>query len=111
VAGYLDGELVMAAQTVTVVRIYLREGEHLLSKILKILHENGKAKGATVFQGIAGFGEDGVLRTASLVDLAMDLPLVVEFYGDPVHMDELIAELTMRVTLPHIVSWSAVNHA
>ncbi|MDO8845497.1 MAG: DUF190 domain-containing protein [Methylicorpusculum sp.] len=100
----------MATQTITVVRIYLREGEHLLDKILKMLQENSKAKGATVFQGIAGFGEDGVLRTASLVTLAMDLPLVVEFYGEPVHMDELIAELTMQVTLPHIVSWSAVSH-
>jgi PII-like signaling protein len=100
----------MATQTVTVVRIYLREGEHLLSSILKMLHENGRAKGATVFQGIAGFGEDGVLRTASLVDLSMDLPLVVEFYGEPVDMDELIAELTIRFTLPHIVRWSAVSY-
>jgi len=44
------------AQSITVVRIYLREGEHLLTKIMDFLHNEEKVSGVTVLQGIMGFG-------------------------------------------------------
>lgn len=100
----------MATQSVTVARIYLREGEHQLKKVMKLLHDDEKVLGATVFQGIAGFGPDGVMRTASLVDLSLDLPLVVEFYGEPGQMASVIDKLIQQLHLPHIVSWPAFCH-
>ena len=101
----------MATQSVTVARVYLREGEHQLETIMKFLHENQKVLGATVFRGIAGFGPDGIIRTASLVDLSLDLPLIVEFYGEPSLMEETIGKLKQQLNLPHIVSWNAVSYA
>ncbi|MGR9087117.1 MAG: DUF190 domain-containing protein [Gammaproteobacteria bacterium] len=100
----------MATQSVTIVRIYLREGEHQLEKIMKFLHEGDQVQGATVYRGIAGFGPDGILRTASLVDLSLDLPLIVEFYGEPSLMEIAINKLTRQLQLPHVVSWTAVSH-
>jgi PII-like signaling protein len=100
----------MATQSVTVVRLYVREGEHQLEKIMNLLHDDMQVLGATVFRGIAGFGPDGILRTASLVDLSLDLPLIVEFYGEPSSMETVIAELIHHLHLPHIVSWNATSH-
>jgi PII-like signaling protein len=101
----------MATQSVTVVRIYLREGEHQLNNVVKLLHDDKRVLGATVFQGITGFGPDGILRTASLIDLSLDLPLIVEFYGEPTKMKEVINKLAQQFHLPHIVSWDALSHA
>ena len=42
----------MATQTVTVARIYLREGEHLLAKLIKLLHDEEKVSGVTVLRGM-----------------------------------------------------------
>ena len=101
----------MATQSITVVRIYAREGEHQLDKIMEFLHDDQKVLGATVFRGIAGFGPDGIMRMASLVDLSLDLPLIVEFFGEPSLMEDVIRKLTHQLNLPHIVSWNAVSHA
>ncbi|MFZ2171954.1 MAG: DUF190 domain-containing protein [Methylococcaceae bacterium] len=100
----------MATQSVTVVRIYLREGEHQIKNIMKFLHNEEKILGATVFRGVAGFGPDGVIRTASLVDLSLDLPLIVEFYGEPIQMKLVINNLIQQLHLPHIISWPAESH-
>lgn len=100
----------MATQPVTVARIYLREGEHLLAKIIKFLHDEEKVSGVTVLQGIAGFGPDGKMRTASLMDLSLDLPLVVEFYDRPERVDDVIEKLDTQLGLSHVVSWPAIGH-
>jgi len=100
----------MVTQTVTVARIYLREGEHLLPKIIRFLHDEEKVSGVTVLRGIAGFSADGKLHTASLVDLSLDLPLIVEFYDEPGRVDAVVRHLVEKMGLPHIVSWSAASH-
>lgn len=100
----------MATQPVTVARIYLREGEHQLDKIIKFLHDEEKVSGVTVLQGIAGFGPDGQLRTASLLDLSLDLPLIVEFYDLPKRVEAVIDRLETHMGLSHVVSWPAVGH-
>jgi PII-like signaling protein len=100
----------MATQSVTVVRVYVRESEHQLEKIMKLLHDDEQVLGATVFRGIAGFGPDGIMRTASLVDLSLDLPLIVEFYGSPSSMETVIGGLIHQLHLPHIISWNAISH-
>ncbi|MDF9393757.1 DUF190 domain-containing protein [Methylococcus capsulatus] len=100
----------MAMRSVRIVRIYLREGEHLLSKLIKFLHEEEKVAGVTVLRGIAGFSTDGKIHTASLVDLSLDLPLIVEFYDLPDRVDAVIDKLTSRLALDHVVSWDATIH-
>jgi hypothetical protein len=100
----------MATQSITVVRIYLREGEHLLGKIIDFLHYEEKVSGVTVLRGIMGFSEDGQIRTASLIDLCMDLPLVIEFYDLPERVESVINHLQYKMGLSHIVSWQAVSH-
>jgi PII-like signaling protein len=100
----------MATQSVTVARIYLREGEHLLAKIIKFLHDEEKVSGVTVLQGVVGFGSDGKIRTASLVDLSLDLPLIVEFYDRPERVEKVIEKLETRMGLVHVVSWPAMGH-
>jgi hypothetical protein len=100
----------MATQPVTVARIYLREGEHLLAKLIKFLHDEEKVSGVTLFRGITGFGPDGKIHTASLIDLSLDLPLVVEFYDAPDRVDAVVQHLIHKMNLPHIVTWSATGH-
>lgn len=100
----------MATQSVTVARIYLREGEHLLPKVITFLHDEERVSGVTVLRGIAGFGPDGTIHMASLVDLSLDLPLIVEFYDLPERVEAVIAHLQRQLGLAHFVSWSATAH-
>ena len=100
----------MATQPVTVARIYLREGEHLLAEIIKFLHDEERVSGVTVLRGIAGFGPDGKVHMASLVDLSLDLPLIVEFYDVPERVEAVLDRLEARLGLSHVVTWSAQAH-
>jgi len=100
----------METQVVTVARIYLREGEHILPNIIRFLHDEEKVSGVTVLRGIAGFSADGKVHTASLVDLSMDLPLIVEFYDEPDRVDAMVRHLVEKMGLPHIVTWPATSH-
>ncbi|MFZ2168258.1 MAG: DUF190 domain-containing protein [Methylococcaceae bacterium] len=100
----------MATQSITIARIYLREGEHLLAKIIKLLHEEEKVSGVTVLQGVMGFGPDGKIRTSHLLDLSMDLPLIIEFYDLPERVESVINHLQINMGLSHVVSWSATSH-
>lgn len=100
----------MATQSITVARIYLREGEHLLAKVIKFLHEQEKVSGVTVFNGVMGFGPDGEIRTSHLVELSLDLPLVVEFYDVPERVENIIAHLQTQLGISHVVSWPALSH-
>ncbi len=97
----------MATQTVTVARIYLREGEHLLAELLNRLHDQEKVSGVTVLRGIAGFGPDGKMHTASLIDLSLDLPLIVEFYDMPERVEAVLQHLETQLGLTHVLSWQA----
>jgi PII-like signaling protein len=100
----------MSHQQVTIARIYIREAEHLLPKLLKFLHDEEKVAGVTVLRGIAGFSGDGKMHLASLIDLSLDLPLVVEFHDQTEKAAEVIAKLKARFHLPHIISWPATWH-
>ena len=100
----------MATQSITVARIFLREGEHLLAKIIQFLHDEEKVSGVTVLQGITGFGPDREIRTSHLLDLSLDLPLVIEFYDLPERVESVIKHLQSQMGLTHIVSWPASSH-
>lgn len=99
----------MATRPVTVARIYLREGEHQLNGLMEFLHEE-KVAGMTVLRGIAGFGPDGRMHTASLVDLSLDLPLVLEFYDTPERVVAVLERLEALGKVPHVISWPACLH-
>ena len=44
---------------------------------MELLHQK-EVKGATVLRGVAGFGGSRAYHTTKLLDLAHDLPLVIE---------------------------------
>lgn len=91
---------------VTMVRVYLVEGRDPVNKVLKSL-EKASVKGFTVFRGVAGLGEDHQMHKASLLDLANELPVVIEFYDTPARAETMIDELAAMVKADHIVSWPA----
>jgi len=92
---------------VTMVRIYLTEGEGVLQNLLKRLHDWEKVKGVTVFRGISGFGRSGVVHTSAAVDLLLDLPVVVEFFDEPKKIDSILNNLNTTLKSGHMVCWPA----
>ena len=81
---------------VTFVRVYLTESEDVLEELLGHLHDEEKVQGVTVFRGISGFGKSGKMHAASLMDISLDLPLVVEFFEVP-DKTNLIREHILRM--------------
>ena len=76
------------------VGIYVAEDQHYhgsaaYAAILDFLFFHG-VSGATVTRGIAGFGADHHLHTTSLVDLAVRLPVKIEFIESAEKVEELL---------------------
>jgi PII-like signaling protein len=92
---------------ITFVRIYLTEGEGRMQDLLRRLHDEEKVRGVTVFRGISGFGKSGKLHAASLLDMSLDLPLVIEFFDVPDRVDSILGHLARDVEPGHIVRWPA----
>jgi PII-like signaling protein len=92
---------------VVMVRIYLTEKEKNLKHLLKHLHEREHVRGVTVFRGIAGFGSSGVMHSASLLDMSLDLPLVVEFFDRAERVETTIDDLNTMIEPGHVVTWPA----
>ncbi len=93
-----DHEMIM-------VRIYLLEGEVQLDNLLKRLHDWEKLRGLTVFRGISGFGANGKLHSAKLIDLAMELPIVVEFFDEGHKVEATLEHLKDEIKSGHVVWW------
>jgi len=79
------------------VSIYLSEGSThhgvpTYSSILDFLFYRGVA-GATVLKGVAGFGADHQMHSASIVEISDQMPLKVEFVETREKVDELLAKL------------------
>jgi uncharacterized protein len=97
---------------VTIVRIYFKESDHgrrksLMEEILNILQDQHRVHGVIVFRGIAGFGSKGAFHAADVLRLMVDLPLVIEFYDEPVVAEAAIALLNELVPAGQIVHWRA----
>ncbi|HID49942.1 MAG TPA: DUF190 domain-containing protein [Chromatiales bacterium] len=97
----------MNNNAVTVVRVYLTEGEAQLKSLLKRLRNWEKVRGVTVFRGISGFGESGVFHDASILDLSLNLPLVVEFFDAPDKVAAIVDHLNETIKPGHIITWTA----
>lgn len=93
--------------TVSVVRVYLTEGEAQLKILIKRLRDWEKLRGVTVFRGISGFGESGVIHGADLIDLSLNLPMVVEFFDAPDKIDQIWEHLNQFIKPGHMVRWNA----
>ena len=78
-----------------------------MQEIFKLLHEQYKVQGLTVFRGVAGFGSRGEVHSDDLLRLAVHLPLVLEFYDDSEVMAALLSRIQQMVPAGHIVSWAA----
>lgn len=83
------------------VGIYVAEDQHYhgsaaYAAVLDFLFFHG-VSGATVTRGIAGFGADHHMQTTSLVDLAVHLPVKIEFIETAQKVEELLPKLQAMV--------------
>src|ERR1700727_3866574 len=77
--------------------IYISEGStphgaSTYSSILDFLFFRG-VSGATVLKGVAGFGADHHIHSASSVEISDHLPLKIEFIETREKVDELLGKL------------------
>jgi PII-like signaling protein len=97
----------MNYEEVTMVRIYLTEGERQLNSLVKQLRDWEKIRGVTVFRGVAGYGDSGVIHGVGIMDLSLDLPIVIEFYDVPDKVEAIIEHLDASIKPGHMVTWTA----
>ncbi len=97
----------MNTTDVTMVRIYLTEGEHQFQRLMQLLHDEEKVRGVTAFRGIAGFGESGKVHSSTLLDVSLDLPLVLEFFDEPEKVARVVEHLNEIIQPGRLVSWPA----
>lgn len=79
------------------VSIYVSEGSRhhgipAYSSILDFLFYRG-VSGATVVKGIAGFGADHHMHSASIVEISDHMPLKIEFIESPEKVNEILGKL------------------
>ena len=72
-------------ETVSKLNIYVDEKDKhhhkpVYEAVLDILHDNNIA-GASVFRGTAGYGADGVMHSAKILELSTDLPVKIEAHA------------------------------
>ncbi|MCU7959919.1 MAG: DUF190 domain-containing protein [gamma proteobacterium symbiont of Bathyaustriella thionipta] len=97
----------MKTVAIRMVRIYCTEGEHVMQKLFRHLHDEEKVTGVTVFRGIAGFGQSGQIHSASLIDLSLNLPIVIEFFDEDEKIKRILSHLKSELKPGHVVSWPA----
>ena len=86
----LEGEQVL-------MRIFLGQSDRwerrpLSTALLELFRAKGRA-GATVPQGIAGFGPDSILHERQLFRLSQDLPVVIEVVDTQAHLEAVLPEI------------------
>ena len=80
-----------------ILTIYIGEtdrykGKPLYKVIIQMVKEKGLS-GATVTRGIEGFGPSSSVRSASILRLSMDLPIIVQIVDTEDNINDLIPEL------------------
>lgn len=89
------------------VRLYLSESRDHYEQIVNWLYADGRVQGVSVFRAIEGFGEDKKMKTSSLMDLSLELPVVIEFFDTPEIIAGVLEQVQKMVKVDHIVTWSA----
>lgn len=82
-------------------KVYVGEKERFKNKplyqyLVHWLKEQG-ISGVTVSRGIEGYGHDKVLRSARLLELSFDLPLILEIVDTVEKIELIVPELTKMV--------------
>ena len=82
-------------------RVFVGESdqwEHgpLYMSLLQLFRTQGLA-GATVLRGIAGFGANSVIHTATLFRLSSDLPIIVEVVDSEERLRAVLPEVDRRM--------------
>jgi len=101
----------MNESEVLMVRIYSHEAGTRMKELLEFLHDESKVRGVTIFRGITGFGNSGQYHSSTLMDTALDLPIVIEFYDEPDKARSIIENLGSMVKPGHIAWWPAKINA
>jgi uncharacterized protein len=83
-------------------RIFVGESdqwEHrpLFMSLLELFRRQGLA-GATVLRGVAGFGANSVIHTATLFRLSSDLPIIVEVVDTEDRLRAVLPEVDRRMS-------------
>jgi uncharacterized protein len=86
----LEGEQVL-------MRIFIGQTDQwerhpLYAALLKLFRAKGLA-GATVLQGIAGFGPDSIIHEFHLFRISQDLPIVIEVVDTQEHLDAVLPDV------------------
>ena len=86
----IEGEQVL-------MRIFIGESDQwerrpLAAALLELFRARGLA-GATVLKGVAGFGPDSIIHTASILRLSADLPVVIEVVDSQAHLDGVLPQV------------------
>jgi PII-like signaling protein len=105
-AGHGHGETAMNDNGMMMVRIYLHEKGSHWDEVIHYLHDDARVSGVTVYRGISGFGESGEYHSASLLDLSLDLPVVIEFFDEKLKLQGVIDDLGKIVKPGHMVYWT-----
>jgi len=82
-------------------KIYVGEKERFQNKplyqyLVHWLKEQG-INGVTVFRGIEGYGHDKVLRSARLLELSSDLPMILEIVDSEEKIDSIVPKVSRMV--------------
>lgn len=91
---------------ILIVKIYIMESSTLLKSILKYLKTDVHVRGVSVFRAVSGYGDSGN-HTSSLMDLALDLPLSIEFFDETTKVEAALEYLNKIIKPEHIVFWEA----
>lgn len=86
----------------TRVRIFIGEDdrhgpEPLYSAIVHMLRREGIA-GATVLRGVMGYGANSMLKTANILRLSQDLPLVIDVVDTRENIDRVLPILDEMIS-------------
>ena len=100
----------MNMHEVTIVRIYLSEGETQLKNLMKRLRDWEKLRGLTVFRGISGYGDSGVIHGADIIDLSLNLPIVIEFFDEDEKINSILDHISDQIKPGHMLKWSALQN-
>ena len=84
------------------VRFYVNESDQTAGMstamwLVEFLRKRN-ASGATLVRGGMGFGSSGRIHTWHIVDLAVDMPVIVEWVDDEERVQQLLPEITALIT-------------
>ena len=86
----MEGEQVL-------MRIFIGEADRwerrpLYAALLEVFRSRGLS-GATVLQGVAGFGPHSIIHKAGILRLSADLPIVIEVVDDEERLEAVLPEV------------------